>query len=329
MEVVEIKHQLYTLLSKGQLEEVDQEALKLMSTYPQDKDLEEILATVRFWKHRQEYLLFQDEITGSEELLQEWGKYEKFRQENNYTNLKIYQSIKYFVFSRLMEILIELYQISPVPRRDILITLGEVFLTLNMIDRAIETLEYALSLGRSEEDVPVYILLGNAYVEAGEEELASIMYNDAFYLNPPLVEVEKIAYAPLQKLMNLIASHGVPKELIGEWLPVYAFLHGTLKHKRELSSRMHYELKQRISILEQTIKYDKKSIEVLIPRLINSYIWLLDYYLYQAKVKNNANALTNKIMQVVEKGVLFPKVKDHLLERFSILSSQIEKILMR
>lgn len=329
VELVEAKHRLYQLLSEGRLDEVQNEALELMSAYPQDKDLEEILATVRFWKHRQEYFLLQDEATGGEELFQEWWKYEHFRRENHYTNLKIYQSIRYFVFSRLVEILIELYQLSPVPRRDILVMLGEVFLSLGMVDRAIETLEYALSLGKSEDDVSLYVLLGNAYGEAGQEEMASVMYNDALYINPPMVEVEKITYPPLQKLAELIASHGVKRELVGEWLPVYAFVHGTLKHKRELSSRAHYELRQRITMLEQTIKYDKKAIDVLVPRLINSYLWMLDYYLYQAKAKNNARALANKIVEVVDKGTGEPQVRDHLLERFRHVFAQMEKMLAR
>ncbi|MCX7882302.1 MAG: hypothetical protein N2314_03655 [Brevinematales bacterium] len=329
VELVEAKHQLYQLLSEGKLDEVQQRALELMSVYPQDRDLEEILATVRFWMHRQEYFLLQDDATGGEELFQEWWKYEHFRQENHYTSLKVYQAMRYFVFSRLVDILVELYQLSPVPRRDVLVMLGEVFLTLGMVERAIETLEYALSLGKSEEDVSLYVLLGNAYVEAGQEDMASVMYNDALYVNPPMVEIEKISYPPLQKLIELIASHGVKRELIGEWLAVYAFVHGALKHKRELSSRAHYELKQRILMLEQTIKYDKKALDVLLPRLINSYLWLLDYYLYQAKAKNNARALATKIVQVVDKGVTVPQVRDHLLERFVQVFAQMEKILAR
>jgi len=329
VELVEAKHRLYQLLSEGKLDEVQQEALELMSTYPQDRDLEELLVTVRFWQHRQEYFILQDDATGGEELFHEWEKYESFRREKGYHNLKIYQAIKYFVFSRLMDMLIELYQLSPVPRRDILTMLGEVFVTLGMVDRAIETLEYALSLGSGEDDVPLYVLLGNAYAEAGQEDMASVMYNDALYLNPPMVEIDKITYAPLQKLADLIHSHGVKKELVGEWLPVYAFVHGTLKHKRELSTRAHQELRQRVSMLEQTIKYDKRALEVLVPRLINSYLWMLDYYLYQAKVKQNALALSNKIIQVVDKGISTPRVREHLLERLRHIFTQMEKILAR
>jgi len=329
VELVEAKHRLYQLLSEGKLEDVQREALELMEVYPQDKDLEEILATVRFWRARQEYFLLHDDVEGGEELYHQWWKYEDFRRENHHTNLKVYQSIRFFVFSRLVEMLIELYRSSPVSRKDILLMLGEVFLALGMVERAIETLEYALSLGKGEEDAWTYVLLGNAYAEEGREDLASVMYNDALYLNPPMVDLEKISYPPLRKLGDLIESQGIAKDVVIEWLPVYAFVHGVLKHRREISPRAHYELRQRITMLEQTLKYDKKAIDVLLPRLINSYLWLLDYYLYQVQAKENARVVVEKILQVIEKGVSQTMAREHLLERMKGIFSHMEKIFAR
>ncbi len=329
VELVEAKQRLYQLLSEGKLDDVQEQALEIMTAYPQDKELEEILAAVHFWKHRQEYFFLQDDTEGGEELFQEWWKYESFRKENAHTNLKVYQSIKYFVFSRLMEILIEVYRLSPFPRKDILLMLGEVFLTLGMTERAIETLEYALSLDRNDEDIGIYILLGNAYADAGEEELASVMYNDAFYLNPAMIELEKITYPPIQKLAQLIKTHGVKRELLAEWIPVYAFAHGTLKNKREMSMRFLQGLRQRITLLEQTIKYDKKAIDVLVPRLINAYLWLLDYHLCQTQAKNNIQAVARKILDIIDRGIFLEDVRKHLMGKLEPALTQIEKYITR
>jgi hypothetical protein len=82
-------------------------------------------------------------------------------------------------------------------------------------------------------------------------------------------------------------------------------------------------------MLEQTLKYDKKAIDVLLPRLINSYLWLLDYYLYQVQAKENARVVVEKILQVIEKGVSQTMAREHLLERMKGIFSHMEKIFAR
>ena len=76
------------------------------------------------------------------------------------------------------------------------------------------------------------------------------------------------------------------------WIPVYGVLWGIFNIKRELRSQEVGKLRQEIYALENEQKDPSCDFQILTPRLINMYFWLIDHY-----VQNNDNQrLINEIL---------------------------------
>src|SRR5271157_2722314 len=143
MENIELKKYVYQSLRNGELGPAEELVLKGMEEDIHNPDYEKLLKVIKFWQNRRE--LFNFEGGGGEVLIGEWDKFLEFCKDQSIDNKKAVLSIKNYVYNRAVEFLVESYRLSPVPERDTLILLGQTFYEIGILDRAVETLEYALS----------------------------------------------------------------------------------------------------------------------------------------------------------------------------------------
>ena len=66
---------------------------------------------------------------------------------------------------------------------------------------------------------------------------------------------------------------------MGKWSPVYEVLCGIHNTTRPLRPIEFSNLKRDITSLENEIQSSTGGVSALVPRLINKYFWLIDYYL--------------------------------------------------
>jgi hypothetical protein len=66
--------------------------------------------------------------------------------------------------------------------------------------------------------------------------------------------------------------------VLGEWIPVYGYLWGVFSIKRELKQMEVGRLKQSIFSMEAEYEANPARRDVLKPRLLNRYFWLIDHY---------------------------------------------------
>jgi hypothetical protein len=71
---------------------------------------------------------------------------------------------------------------------------------------------------------------------------------------------------------------GYSGEALCEWIPVYGYLMGVFSVKRELKQVEVGRLKQSIFSLEAESAANPDKRELLKPRLLNRYFWLIDHY---------------------------------------------------
>ena len=80
-----------------------------------------------------------------------------------------------------------------------------------------------------------------------------------------------------------------------EWIPVYGQLYGVFTVKRKLRPTEIARLKQEIYAKENEIKDPSCQTELLTPRLINLYFWLVDYYLSTNEDVSKFNEIVTRI----------------------------------
>lgn len=320
---IEWKHKLYKLLNNGELDKAEELILNVMEVNFEDKEVDSFLKVIKFWKNRAE--LFDYSENGGENLLSEWKKFEVFCSENGIENKKLLTSIKSFIYSKAVDFLLDSYRVSPVKDREKLLKLGEAFYEIGLIDKSLETYEYLFSID-TEKDPRVYMWLANLYFEVGEKELSMMMYNDLFFYFSPLVEIKEIMDPAICRIYEMVKSDfSTKEEEIIEWLPVYCYLYDVLTVKRKLEYVDFVDLRKKILDFEKALSNNAKLRNVIVPRLVNCYIWLIDYYLYQASTVEPVKGALKRINELIDY-VEFESTRNRLKERVDfVFKNLIEK----
>jgi tetratricopeptide (TPR) repeat protein len=321
MENIELKKNIYRNLRNGDLGNAEDLTLKGMEEDIHNQDYEKILKIIKFWQNRQE--LFRYEAGGGEALIREWDKFIDFCNEQRIDNKKAVISIKNYVYGRSVEFLIESYRLSPVPERDTLILLGETFYEIGILDKAIETLEYALSLAAGDADTQVYTLLGDIYYEIGENDSAMVMFNEAFLKFPQLVNIDRIEYPPMKKIRSAVMEDGFRDNEVPEWIPIYGYLYEGLTARKKMEYNDYMEMKEKVLDYEKSLKLDKKVRNIIVPRLINFYLWLLDYFIFQLGAFESAEKVSKRIIELLEISSCRKEIKTKLSARASLLFNNL------
>ncbi len=310
---IELKRNIYDLLREGEFEGAEELTLKGMEDDLNNADYEELLKTIKFWQNRKDLFVYRD--SAGEKLYGEWDRFQDFCRKNSIDNKKSVLAVKDFVFRKIVDFLIDSYRISPVPERDTLVLLGQSFAELGLTDKAVETLEYALSLTADDQDVRIFLLLGNLYVQADAKDLAMVMYNEAFFKFPQLVRLDAIEYPPIQKLRQIAAEDGFAPNEVQEWVPVYGYLYDALTARRKMEYKDYMDLKERITDYEKSLKVDKKAAGIIVPRLVNFYLWILDYYVYGVKAFSPAENVMRRVLELIRGVPAGEKTREKILLR--------------
>ena len=107
--------------------------------------------------------------------------------------------------------------------------------------------------------------------------------------------------------MKHINEQQYKEEVLKEWIPVYGVLYGVLSIKRELRAFEVGKLKQAVFSLENELKESGSNQDILIPRLINHYFWLVDYYV-NSNDDDRARTSINEILLKIK--LLNPKIHE-------------------
>ncbi len=314
-DILELKRRIYETLKTGELAQAEELATSAMEEAIDDSDIEDILKLIRFWQNRSEMFEFSEEDNSGEKLFYEWDRFIDFCVDNKIQNKKAFYAVKSFVFKTIVELLIESYKLTPFRDRETLILLGQSFYEIGIMDKAIETLEYANTAYPQPQDPRVWLLLGDLYAEAGEHDLAMVMFNEAFFYYPQSIQLDSVEYPPVQKLRKMIAEDGFAEEDVPEWIPVYGYLFNALTARREIHYNDYLALKQRIREYEKSLAIDKKVLSVIIPRLVNYYLWVLDYYIYQVQASSGARKVVERIHDILAQADVGDETRQKLMDR--------------
>ena len=99
-----------------------------------------------------------------------------------------------------------------------------------------------------------------------------------------LAEFLHNVFGDVLDLVDVVKKERADFKDIGEWVPIYGFISDIFYVKRNLSAHQVEGIEKDIYNLEVTFqKMNKGQVESsnIVPRLINKYLWLLDYYTLQ------------------------------------------------
>lgn len=149
---------------------------------------------------------------------------------------------------------------------------------LGSYEECISTLKEAVGLSGGSNS-RLLAELADAYALIGESQSAKVLMREALFLDASVVELDEIISPFFRRLIDRLRKEIGNENLnFSEWLPVYGAIWGVLDVKRELSAIEYGKLKQSIYSLKSEISISNEKKAALVPKLINSFLRLIDHY---------------------------------------------------
>ena len=198
------------------------------------------------------------------------GQFDKIYDQCQYAVRCFVYSTALFFFEGLLG--------SPANQHDpwLLLLIGRCYKGLGHYDEALDYLEQAVRFKREDAETLAEVADINALL--AETKAAKVLFREAFFIDPSKIDVHSLESALILQLRDKVAELGYSGEVLCEWIPVYGYLWGVFSVKRELKPMEVGRLKQSIFSLEAEYEANVGRREILKPRLLNRYFWLIDHY---------------------------------------------------
>ncbi len=227
-------------------------------------------------------------------LLQEWTNFITFMVPTGKDFSQALYAAKHSVFT----LALENYQYMVNERNkslkaELLGRIGLCHKALGNYETAIRFLQDANSL--QPNAASILAELGDCYALCGEEKTAKVLFREAFFINAQDVHDTFLEAELYKTLKDSTANKGYSGSALREWIPVYGVLYGVFNVKRELRALESGKLRQAVFALEKELQEHNYEHELLVPRLINHYFWLIDHHITTTGERSTINEILLKI----------------------------------
>ncbi|MCQ2604362.1 MAG: tetratricopeptide repeat protein [Spirochaetia bacterium] len=248
---------------------------------------------VNFWLARNSrFAEIEDNRKRGIYLLKQWKTFLGFIKDSE-KDEQVFFSIKMQIFQQALYYFNRFAGESRIMDASVLYYTGTCYKNMGNYDDAIKNLEAANA--KKNNDAAILAELADCYDLENHSMEAKLFFREAFYLDPQKIELETLESKMLQNLVARVSQMGYPEKVMKEWIPVYGALDGIFNIRRELKGLEFAQLKQSIVTLEDSLTSDDKTKEMIIPRLINKYMWYIDFY---QMLRNNSGVIENTLKKI-------------------------------
>ncbi len=198
---------------------------------------------------------------------------------------------------------------------------AEIYRKMGLCNKRLGSYEDALSCLQEanssyQGQAAIIAEMADCYDLCGESKLARLLFKEAFYIDADKVELSNLDSPLIASLIQRVIKEGCTGIALQQWISVYGILLGVLNIKRPLKPQEVGRLKQDIYARENELKDPENKDDRLKPRLMNLYLWLLDYYLMSKENINKINEILIKIKildpNIYKNYFSFDDKKEHL-----------------
>jgi tetratricopeptide (TPR) repeat protein len=252
-----------------------------------------VLKCASFWSERLERELVPREgFERGETLLAHWKLFQAFSQKLADVPERYLFAIKQYVFSAALASYLGTSTDQEPSDPDLLLQVGRCCKGIGNYEKAIEHLERA-NLER-KEDALILAELADCYSLVNETRAAKVFFREAFFLDAQVVDLEGLESPLIARLAGRLRDMGFSGPPLNEWVPVWGTIWGVFNVRREMKPLEFGKLKQAIFQLEKELGA-RTGRELVVPRLINRYFWLIDHYLAAGEQRERIEEVLEKI----------------------------------
>lgn len=286
------------LLKKG-----DAEIARKVLEETLSKDLQnlEIIFTLKcatYWSQRLPRILdLPTAFERAESLVSQWKQFTDFLGNSPCYEQSVY-AVKFGIFNLALENYQQLFNENNKAQK------AEVFRKTGLCHKKLGDFETSLKFLKDAnallpEHAPILAEMADCYALCGEEKIAKVLFREAFYIDSQKIEIDFLESELITRLISRVEEENhYESDVLKEWIPVYGVLYGVLSIKRELRAFEVGKLKQAVFSLENELKESGSEPAILIPRLINHYFWLVDYYINSADDERARTGINEILLKI-------------------------------
>lgn len=295
-------NEVYQQIEKGDFAAAVAKIDELMDIDADYPGLIESYRVAKFWNNREKEMKNLEEGKDTAEyLMGQWEVFNEYAESKNMVSSSAFKYAMRYIFIKAADN----YKYAFREQQDtsnnfqFLLNLGDCFLRLEEYKLAIETLEFAKSSYKS--NARLMAILGEAYFHSGDTSKSLLYFREAFFIDPAEIDLSLLKAKPILDLVEIVKKERADFKDIVEWIPVYGFIHDIFYVKRNLGAHQVEGIQKDIYNLELTYqKMNKGQVEAsnIVPRLINKYLWLLDYYTLQSYNFDTISQIRDRLINI-------------------------------
>lgn len=245
--------------------------------------------------------LIEDPLERGDTLLTEWKNFIVYIQLKTPEYKPAFESTKQGVFTLALQSFRKaLEDINIEDKSGIYQKTGLCFKKTGDFENACRCLTQANNIHGGQASVLAE--LADCWSLCGDDRTAKVLFREAFYIAPDKIEMDHLDSQLIKALIKKTEETGCSPRSLAWWVPVYGVIWGVFTVRRTLSSQEVGHLKQAVYALENEYKNPKCDAEILMPRLLNSYFRLIEYYVMTGNSESQINEILLK-MKVLNKPI--------------------------
>lgn len=218
-----------------------------------------------------------DSYERCEKLLVEWKTFQNFISREDQTYEPAYYAVQKGFFSSALKNYAKLLEDKdPVLRAEMHRKSGICYKKLGDYENARVFLKEANNI-RPDQSA-VLAELADCYSLCGDDRIGKVLFREAFFLDPESIDLDFLDSEMIKWLIGKAKEKGYSGKPLLYWVPVFGVLYGIFNITRDLTSQEFGRLRNDIYAMENEIKDPSCNEEILIPKMLNSYFWLIDHY---------------------------------------------------
>ncbi len=288
--------QVLSLLRSGELEKAHAQLHGVLQYTLNDPGVLYLLAGVNFWREKIKAANEKPSpFEKGEFLVSQWQAFLSFMRGRGKDRDSVLYALKRCAFSIALEHYLTLYnEEDESADPEVYRKAGLCYKALGDYERALTLLDMAKD-GDSESSA-ILAELADCYALCGDMRYAKVFFREAFFKNPSGIELYFLESDIIVRLAEQVQEMGYEGLELLEWIPVYGLLLGVFNVKRALRSVEVGKLKQSIFALKEELKSaPEKKRKLIVPKLINHYFWLIDYF---ASADSNRAQINETLLEI-------------------------------
>jgi tetratricopeptide (TPR) repeat protein len=292
-EVSALLDRAYSAVKKEQLTEAESilgEAIRIGFDYP---EVLKAATCLGFWQDKWLRLEGKKPNEAVDYLFAQWKGFLPFLGHSGELSEQGQYAYRFLAFSKALELMLSLKGTGIENDPEYLLKLGRIHKGIGSYEQAIQAFE---ATGSQKKEFPALLAeLADTYALVGETRAAKVFFREAFYLGAGEIELDFLESEMIRRLIESLKGKGLDTAAVKEWIPVSGVLYGVFNVKRELGPMEFSRLKQTIYSMEGELESTAVFDPLKVPRLINRYFWLIDYYLQTGEEKDKIDRVLGKI----------------------------------